>query len=149
MAELRDRLESDIKDAMRARERERLTVLRMIKSAIKDREIATRADVDDEEITRILMNYAKKRHEALEGALKAEREDLAEKERAEIAIVQVYLPAALSDDELASLVDTIIAEADASSMKDMGRVMKLCAERVAGRADGSRISALVKAKLSS
>ena len=149
MAELRDRLESDIKDAMRAKERERLTVLRMIKSAIKDREIATRADVDDEEITRILMSYAKKRHEALEGALKAEREDLAEKERAELAIVQVYLPAALSDDELASLVDAVIAETDAGSMKDMGRVMKLCTERVAGRADGSRISALVKAKLSS
>jgi uncharacterized protein YqeY len=149
VAELRDRLESDIKDAMRAKERERLTVLRMIKSAIKDREIATRADVGDEEITRILMSYAKKRHEALEGALKAEREDLAEKERAELAIVQVYLPAALSEDELEGLVAAVIAEAGASSMKDMGGVMKLCTERAAGRADGSRISALVRAKLSS
>lgn len=147
MSELAGRIQEDIKTAMRAKEKERLSVLRMLHSAVKDRAIETREDVTDEEVQKILMSYAKKREEAKAEAEKADRPDLAEKEAFELSVVKSYLPEPLDDAQLENLVTTAIAEVGASSMKDMGAVMKLCTDRAEGRADGSRISAVVRQKL--
>jgi len=147
MSELAGRIQEDIKTAMRAKEKERLSVLRMLHSAVKDRAIETREDVTDEEVQKILMSYAKKREEAKAEAEKADRPDLAEKEAFELSVVKSYLPEPLDDAQLENLVTTAIAEVGASSMKDMGAVMKLCTDRAGGRADGSRISAVVRQKL--
>lgn len=149
MAPLADRLHSDMVAAMKAREKERLSVLRMLLAAVKDARIEKRADLDDDEVLKLLMSYAKKREEARHEAEKQGREDLAAKESFELEVVQGYLPRQLDEGELQELVEAVVAETGASSMKDMGRVMKLCQERAAGRADGSRISALVKSRLSS
>jgi len=147
MAELLARIQEDMKAAMRAKEKERLSVVRMLLSAIKDRQIETRAEVDDDEIQKILMSYAKKRNEALAEAEKAGREDLAAKERFELQVVSTYLPEPLSDAELDQLVAAAIAEVGATSMKEMGAVMKLATAQAQGRADGTRLSAAVKKRL--
>ncbi len=114
---------------------------------MKDAAIAKKAPLEDDEVLKLLMSYAKKREEAREEAVKAGRPELAEKESYELSVVKAYLPEALSDEELTELVESVIAELQASSMKDMGAVMKLCQERAQGRADGSRISALVRSRL--
>jgi hypothetical protein len=147
MAELVARIQEDIKTAMKAREKERVGVLRMLSAALKDAAIAKRSDLDEDEALKIVMSYGKKREEAIVEARKAGREDMATQEEAELAIVKTYLPEPLSDTALEEMVATAIAETGADSMKQMGQVMKLCTERAAGRADGSRISALVRAKL--
>jgi len=143
-----ERLKADTVAAMKAKDKDRVGVLRMLSSALKDEAIKTRADVDDETATRILMSYAKKREETLAEMTKAGRDDLAEKERRELSVVREYLPEPMDDAALEALVREIIAEVGASSMKDMGQVMKTAQERVAGRAPGGRISALVKSLLS-
>lgn len=147
MSELFGRIQEDMKSAMRAKEKERLSVIRMLLSAIKDRQIETRAEVDDDEIQKILMSYAKKRNEALAEAEKAGRSDLADKERFELTVVSTYLPEPLSDAELDQLVAAAIAESGATTMKDMGAVMKLATANAQGRADGTRLSAAVKKRL--
>jgi hypothetical protein len=142
-----DRLRADMVAAMKAREKEKLSVLRMLIAAIKDAAIEKRDELDDEEVTRLLMSYAKKREESRQEAQKLGREDLVAKEGFELEVVRGYLPTPLSDHELQALVDEVVTETGASSIKDMGRVMKLLQERAAGRADGSRISAVVKSRL--
>lgn len=142
-----DRLQNDMKAAMKAREKDKLGVLRMLISRIKAAAIDDPAASSDEGVQRILMTYAKQREEGYEEAKKAGRDDLATKEQEELAIVRSYLPEPLSDDELAALVDTVVADEGATSMKDMGRVMKACIARAEGRADGGRVSAAVKKKL--
>ena len=148
-ASLQDQLKSDMIAAMKAKQKERLSVIRMLLAAVKDAAIEKQSELSDEEVQRILASYAKKRQEGVTQMEELGREDLAAKERAELEICRAYLPEQLSDDELAALVTAVIDELGAGSMRDMGAVMKLCKERVDGRADGSRISALVKAKLSS
>ena len=142
-----ERLHADMIAAMKAREKERLGVLRMLNAAVKDAAIEKRSPLDDDEVLRLLMSYAKKREEARVEAGKAGRPELAEKEAFEITVVKAYLPEALSDDELDRLVMEVISELKASSMKDMGAVMKSCQERAQGRADGGRISAVVRRRL--
>jgi uncharacterized protein YqeY len=114
---------------------------------VKDAAIAMRGELDDDEVIKLLMSYAKKREESQAQMTEAGRDDLARKEASELAIVKEYLPAALDDHELEALVREVVAELGATSMKDMGRVMKECTARAAGRADGSRISAVVKSQL--
>ena len=147
MSKLLARIQEDVKVAMKAREKERVGVLRMLHAAMKDAAIAKRAELDEDEALKIVMSYAKKREEAISEARKAGREDMAAKEEAELEIVRGYLPEPLSDGALEAMVLAAIAEIGADSMKQMGQVMKLCTERAAGRADGSRISSLVRAKL--
>ena len=147
MSPLHAKIQEDIKSAMRAHEKERLSVLRMLHSAVKDLIIEKRSEVDDGEVTRILLSYAKKREEALAEANKANRADLADKERFELTVVRSYLPQPLSDAELDALIAQVVAESGASSMKDMGAVMKLAVARAEGRADGSRLSNAVKRRL--
>ena len=142
-----DRLQGDMKSAMKAREKEKLGVLRMLISKIKSAAIDDPDASGDAGVQRILMTYAKQREEGVEEAKKAGRDDLAAREGAELEIVRSYLPEPLSDDELESVVDEVIAAEGASSMKDMGKVMKATLARVEGRADGGRVSATVKKKL--
>jgi uncharacterized protein YqeY len=144
---LREEIQRDMIAAMKAKEKEKTGVLRMLFSRLKDAAIDSREELDRDAETRILMTYAKQREEGLVEARKANREDLILSEQFELDLVRGYLPEPLGDAELEALVVAVIAEEGAASMKDMGRVMKATTARAAGRADGTRISALVKQKL--
>ena len=139
-------IDSDIKDAMRARAAERLGVLRMLKSTLKatamEKGIADEA-LDDTMTLAVLRKEMKKRQDSIESFEKGGRMDLADKERSEAAILAAYLPKALSAEEVEALVKAAIAEAGATSKTQMGAVMKLATERAAGRADGRALSAAV------
>jgi len=150
VAELKDRLRADLTAAMRARDQVRMRTLRMALSSITNEEVAgaSARDLTDEEIVRVLTREARKRREAAEAFSAAGRTERAAAERAEGVVLADYLPAQLSDDELAALVDAAIAETGASSMAGMGQVMKAVTPRVAGRADGARVAAEVRRRLS-
>lgn len=148
MATLQDRVQSDLVAAMKAREKQKLAVLRMLSARIKDAAIEKRSALDDAEVQKLLLTYAKQREDGKVEAAKAGRPELVEQEEFELQIVRAYLPEPLSDDELTALVRGAVEEIQATSMKDMGQVMKLSIERAAGRADGNRISAAVKSILS-
>ena len=150
MAELKQRLRTDLTAAMRARDQVRMRTIRMALTSITNEEVAgaSARDLTDDEVVRVLTREARKRKEAAEAFSAAGRSDQAAAERAEGDVLAGYLPAQLSDDELAGLVDGAIAEAGASSMAGMGPVMKLLTPRVAGRADGARVAAEVRRRLS-
>ena len=149
MAELKERLRADLNTAMRARDQVRMRTLRMALTSITNEEVAGAAarDLTDDEIVKVLTREARKRREAAEAFSAAGRADQAAAERAEGEILADYLPAQLSDDELAALVDAAIAETGASGMAGMGQVMKTVTPRVAGRADGARVAAEVRRRL--
>jgi len=149
--ELKDRLQSDLTTAMKARDRIRVATLRMALTAITSEEVAGtehRALSDDEVLT-VLGRESKKRRESAEAFDGAGRTELAERERAEQVVLAEYLPSQLSDDELTALVAAAITESGAEGAKQMGAVMKLVGPRVSGRADGKRVSGEVKRQLSS
>ena len=150
MAELKERLRADLNTAMRARDQVRMRTLRMALTSITNEEVAGAAarDLSDDEIVKVLTREARKRREAAEAFSAAGRTDQAAAERAEGEILADYLPAQLSDDELAALVDAAIAETGASGMASMGQVMKTVTPTVAGRADGARVAAEVRRRLS-
>ena len=149
MAELKERLRADLNAAMRARDQVRMRTLRMALASIRNEEVAgtSARDLTDEEIVRVLTREARKRREAAEAFSSAGRTDQAAAERAEGDVLADYLPAQLSDDELAALVDAAVAETGASSMAGMGQVMKAVTPKVAGRADGARVAAEVRRRL--
>lgn len=151
MAELKDRLRADLNDAMRARDQVRMRTLRMALTSITNEEVAgaSARELSDEEVVKVLTREARKRREAAEAFAAAGRGEQAAAERAEGDVLAGYLPAQLSDDELAALVSQAIAETGASGMQGMGQVMKILTSRVAGRADGARVAAAVRARLSS
>jgi len=151
VAELKDRLRADLNDAMRARDQVRMRTLRMALTSIANEEVAgaSARDLSDEEIVKVLTREARKRREAAEAFSAAGRGDQAAAERAEGEVLAGYLPAQLSDDELAALVDAAIAETGASGMASMGQVMKTVTPQVAGRADGARVAAEVRRQLGS
>ena len=150
MAELKERLRADLHAAMRARDQVRMRTLRMALTSITNEEVAGAAarDLSDDEIVKVLTREARKRREAAEAFSAAGRSDQAAAERAEGEVLADYLPAQLSDDELATLVDAAIAETGASGMAGLGQVMKTVTPRVAGRADGARVAAEVRRRLS-
>jgi len=150
MAELKERLRADLNAAMRARDQVRMRTLRMALTSITNEEVAGAAarDLTDDEIVKVLTREAKKRREAAEAFSAAGRSDQAAAERAEGDVLAAYLPAQLSDDELATLVAAAIVETGASGMAGMGQVMKTVTPRVAGRADGGRVAAEVRRRLS-
>jgi uncharacterized protein len=150
VAELKDRLRADLNAAMRARDQVRMRTLRMALTSITNEEVAGTAarDLTDDEIVRVLTREARKRREAAEAFSAAGRDDQAAAERAEGAVLAGYLPAQLSDDELVTLVAEAIAETGASGMTSMGLVMKTVTPRIAGRADGARVAAEVRRRLS-
>ena len=145
---LRDRLTEDLKLAMKSRDQLRMDVIRMIKAAILNKEVELRKDLDDAEMSKIMATLSKQRRESVEQFEKAQRMELAEKERKEITIIETYLPKALSAEELDRIIVSVLADTGSRSLKDMGAVMKAVMARLAGQAvDGKLISDLVRAKL--
>ncbi len=145
---LHDRLSDDLKSAMKSRDQLRMDVIRMIKAAVQYKEVELKQDLDDAAMSRIMTTLIKQRKEAAEQFEKGNRQDLATKERQEIIIIEGYLPAALSSEEVAQIVETVVKESGASSVKDMGSEMKAVMARLTGQTvDGKLISDLVKAAL--
>jgi len=145
---LREKISQDLMAAMKSREAERLSVLRMMKAAIRNKEIDIRKELEDPEAVQVLVSLIKQRKDSVEQFTKGGRMDLADKESAEIKVIEEYLPAAVSDEEITAIVDTVIIETGAPSIKDMGKVMKACMARFSGRpVDGSKVSEAVKARL--
>jgi len=148
MAELKQRINDDVKNAMRGKDKDRLTTLRMIMSAIKQKEVDERIELDDTQILAVLDKMAKQHRDSITQFQQAGRDDLVEKENRELAIVQIYLPVQLSDAEIQQLLQEAIRETGASSMQDMGKVMAVLKPKLQGRADMGKISGLVKTRLS-
>jgi uncharacterized protein YqeY len=146
---LRDRLQADLTEAMKARDELRLATLRMALTAVKNEQVAGGAsrELSNEETIAVLSREAKKRRESAEAYEQAGRPELAERERDEGLVLANYLPQQLSDEELAALVAEAIAETGASSPRQMGEVMKVVSMQLAGRADGSRAAAEVRRQL--
>jgi len=144
---LKDTLDADLKAAMKDKDTLKLSVVRMLKSAIKYREIELMKSLDDAGIQGVIASEIKRRRDSVEQYRQGAREDLATKEEAEIAVLQAYQPAQLSPEELARLVDGAIARAGAQGPKDMGKVMKELLPEVQGKAEGKAVSELVKQKL--
>lgn len=146
--ELKVRIQEDVKQAMRARDRERLAALRLISAALKQKEVDERIELNDEQVLAVLDKMVKQRRESLEQYEKAGREDLASRERFELEVIQGYLPEPLDPAELGALIRAAIEEVGASSVRDMGPVMNALRGRVQGRADMKAVSQAVKAQLS-
>ncbi|MCA1817619.1 MAG: GatB/YqeY domain-containing protein [Acidobacteria bacterium] len=145
---LKDRIVTDLTAAMKAQDAPRLSTLRMIKAALQNREIEKGAPLTDEELTRLFQSLVKQRRDSVEQYEKGNRPELAAKERAEIAVIEGYLPQAATREEIEQAVAAAIQETGATSMKEMGAVMKATQARLAGRAaDGRTVSEIVKAKL--
>ena len=145
---LRDRLTEDLKQAMKSRDQLRMDVIRMIKAAVLNKEVELKKDLDDAELSRVMTTMIKQRKESVAQFEKGNRAELAAKERQEIAIIEAYLPQALSLDQLTGVVEAAIRDTGATSAKDMGAVMKAVMARLAGQTvDGKQISELVRSKL--
>ena len=144
---LKAQILDDVKTAMRARDQRRLTALRLITSAIKQIEVDKRIEVDDQIVLGILDKMVKQRRESLEMYESAGRDDLAAQEEFELELISVYLPEALSDDEVAALIRQAVADTGASSIRDMGAVMNKLRAEVQGRADMKAVSSAVKLQL--
>ena len=145
---LKNRLQDDMKTALKSKDKDRLGTIRLILAAVKQREVDERINLDDAAIITILDRMAKQRRESISQFQNAGRTDLADKEEFELAVIQSYLPAALSDAELDQLIEAAMVESGASSIRDMGKVMALIKPKAQGRADMSALSARVKARLS-
>ena len=140
----KERFTADIKEAMKAHEEVRLSTLRLLTSAIKYKEIEEHKPMDDEGVLSIMTTAAKQRRESIEQYEKAGRQDLSDKEKAELAVILGYMPAQLSVDELRAAVAEAIAESGAAGAKDMGKVMKALMPKVKGKADGKLVNEIVK-----
>jgi uncharacterized protein YqeY len=145
---LKDRITEDMKTAMRAGEKERLATIRLILSAVKQREVDERITLDDSQVLTAIEKMIKQRREAITQFEAGGRADLVAKETAEIAILQTYLPAQMSDAEIDALIAEAIASTGAASIKDMGKVMGVVKAKAQGRADMGAVSARIKQKLS-
>jgi len=145
---LKDQLTESMKEAMKAKASLRLNAIRLIRTAIKNREIEERRDLEDRDVIALLSSLVKQRKESAQVYRENNRPELAEKEEAEHAVIQEFLPRQLSEEELGALIEEAVAETGASSMKEMGKVMKIVTAKTLGRADGRRVSELVKARLS-
>jgi len=144
---LKERITDDMKAAMRSGDKERLGVIRMVTAAIKQREVDERISLDDSQVLSVLEKMIKQRRESLVQFEAGNRPDLVRKETAEIGLLQAYLPAALSDAELHALIDAAVAETNATTLKDMGKVMAVIKAKAQGRADMGAVGAKIKAKL--
>ena len=146
---LKERITEDMKAAMRAAEKERLSTIRMVQAAIKQREVDERIVLDDAQVIAVLEKMVKQRKESIAQFEQGGRQDLADKELAEIVLLQSYLPTQLSAAEVDALIKEAIAATGAASVKDMGKVMAAVKAKAAGRADMGAVSASIKAALSS
>lgn len=146
---LKSRIQDDVKQAMRARDKARLSVLRLITAAIKQKEVDERIELSDFEVLAVLDKMAKQRRESLEQYRKAGRDDLADQEQFELELLGEFMPEPLGEAELERLIQAAIEETGASSMRDMGAVMAALREQVQGRADMKAVSDSVRARLAS
>lgn len=145
---LSEQIQNDITAAMKARDERRLSTLRMVKTALKNKEIDKRAPLTDPEAQAVLATLIKQRKDSVEQFTKGGRKDLADKEAAEIVLIETYLPKAMGEDEIAATVRAVIAEMGAPTLKDMGQVMKAAMARFGGaRVDGKVVSEIVKKEL--
>ncbi|AAR36483.1 GatB/YqeY domain-containing protein [Geobacter sulfurreducens] len=144
---LRDRLNEEMKAAMKARDEVRLSAIRLVRSSVKNREIEARRELSEQEVTEVVSSLVKQRRESIRMFGEAGRTDLVEKEERELQVLLGFLPQQLTREEIGGLVASAIAETGAQGVKDMGRVMKALMPHVAGRADGSLVSAIVKEQL--
>jgi len=149
MSELKNRITEDVKSAMRSKDKERLGTLRLITAAIKQREVDERIELDDAAVLAVLDKMVKQRKDSIDQYTQAGRTELADKEQAEIVIIQEYLPAQLSDAEIDQLITDAIKATGASAMQDMGKVMGQLKPKLQGRADMGAVSGKIKAKLGS
>lgn len=147
MSALKEKITEDMKIAMRAKDSERLGTIRLLLAALKQKEVDERVVLDDAAVVAIVDKLIKQRKDSLEAFQKAERKDLADKEAAELTVLQAYLPARLSADEVTAAIKAIVAELGASGPGDMGKVMGAAKAKLAGKADMGQVSAAVKAAL--
>ena len=145
---LKQRIQDDVKAAMRAKDKARLSTLRLITAAIKQREVDERIELDDAQILAILDKMVKQRRDSISQYEKAGRHELAEQENSEIIVIQEYLPASLSEDEVLAMIEQAIQATGATGMQDMGKLMGQLKPQMQGRADMAAVSRLVKQKLS-
>jgi uncharacterized protein YqeY len=145
---LKTRISDAMKDAMRAKDKARLSAIRLILAELKKVEVDERIELEDDRIFGILDKMLKQRRDSIKQYEAGNRQDLADVEQAEIDVIQEFLPVALTEEEISSIVESAISETGASSMKDMGAVMNIVRPQVMGRADMGQVSGLVKSKLS-
>lgn len=141
---IKDEIQDQLRNAMRARDDMRKAALRFLTAAIKNAEIDAGRELSDEEVLAVIQKQAKQRRESIEEYRKADRMDLVEKEEAELQVVEAFLPEQASDDDIEQAARQVIEETGASGPRDMGKVMPVLGERFAGRADGRRISGIVR-----
>ena len=144
---LKDKITEDMKAAMRAKESARLSTIRLLLSAMKQKEVDERVELSDADVLAIIEKMLKQRRESIAQFEKAARQDLADSEKAEIALLQAYLPAQMSEAEVADAIAAALKESGAAGPKDMGKVMGLLKGKLAGRTDMGKLSGLVKSKL--
>ena len=145
---LQQKISDALKEGMRAKDEAKLSSLRLVLTAMKKREKEVRRPLEDQEVGAVISSQIKQRRESIDQYRKVGREDLAEAEERELEVLQAFMPEQLSVEEVSQAVDEVIAEVGAVSMRDMGKVMKATMAKLAGRADGRAINAMVKAKLS-
>lgn len=144
---LKAQISEDMKSAMRAKETERLGTIRLLLAAIKQREVDERIELTDADVIGVIEKMLKQRRDSITAYESAKRDDLADVEKAEVVVLQIYLPKQLTEDEVKTLLEQVITDAGAASMKDMGKVMAAIKPLVAGKADMGKISGLIKARL--
>ncbi len=144
---LQEQLNTAMKESMRAKDSLRLNAIRLVKSAIKNKEIEARQEFDDQAVIGVLSSLVKQRRESAQVYRDSGRADLAEKEEREMAVIQEFLPQQLSEVEIKAIIEAAVAETGAASARDMGKVMKIVTAKTVGRADGRMVSELVKARL--
>lgn len=147
MSELKAKISDDMKTAMRAKEKERLAVIRLMLAAIQQKEVDERIELDDTAVLAVLDKMVKQRRESISQFDKAGRDELSAKEQAEIGIIQDYLPAQMDDEEIEAMIAEAIASTGAAEMKDMGKVMGILKPKLQGRADMGAVSGKIKAQL--
>lgn len=147
MADLKQRLSQEMKESLKAGEKVRLSALRLLSAAVKNREVELRREVSDDEFLEVVAREVKRRKEAAEAYEKGNRQDLVDREREEQAILEVYLPAGLSDPEVEALVDEAISATGASEPGELGKVMAHVMAKAKGRVDGGKVNALVRSRL--
>jgi uncharacterized protein YqeY len=145
---LKERIQEDMKAAMRSGDKDRLGTIRLIMAAVKQREVDERISLDDAQVVSVLEKMGKQRRESITQFQAGGRADLVAKENAELTIINAYMPARLADDELDALINQAISETGASSIKDMGKVMAIIKSKAQGRADMAAVGARIKARLS-
>ncbi len=146
---LKDKLQQDMKAAMRAGDKRNLAVIRLINAAIKQREVDERIELNDDQVTAAIDKMAKQRRESIEQYEKAGRDDLADQEKFELEVLKTYLPEQLDDTEIDAMIEAAVTATGASSIKDMGKIMGQLKPKLAGRADMGAVSGKIKARLSS